>query len=75
MPVEEKLQWLDSIRWNEERVWYLPGSSLSEANPVSEVRPWLDTYLYKAGCEQYSPDTSLCLYYNLTPQRRAGPCR
>ena len=67
-PVDLKLQWLDSIRWNQERVWYLPGTSLSEADPVSEVQPWLDTYLYNAGCEQYSPDTSLCLYYNLTPR-------
>ena len=72
-PVDMKLKWLDGIRWNQERVWYLPGSNLSEADPVSEVKPWLDTYLFQADCEQFSSDTSLCTYYNLTPSEELSP--
>ena len=44
------------------------------SNPNSEVQPWFDTYLFKAGCEQFSPETKLCLYYILTPQRRTVSC-
>ena len=70
--LEEHLNWLEKIRWANQRVWLIP-STIASSNPNSEVQPWFDTYLFKAGCEQFSPETKLCLYYTQTPSDELSP--